>query len=61
MTAYPKRLLIKPSWLELVRFTIVKDNKDNTNLGDRALAIWIGSGYYHFTTYNQVNGIPSMN
>ena len=52
MTAYPKRLLIKPSWLELIRFTIVKDNKDNTNLGDRALAIWIGSGYYHFTTYN---------
>lgn len=53
--------MVKPQWLELIRFTIVKDNKDNTNLGDRALAIWVGAGYYHFTTYNQANNLPSIN
>lgn len=30
-------------------------------MGDRALAIWVGAGYYHFTTYNQANNLPSIN
>lgn len=24
--------------------------------GDRTLAIWVGRGYYHFTTYNLKTG-----
>jgi len=24
-------------------------------VGDRALALWLGKGYYHFTTYNGGN------
>jgi hypothetical protein len=26
-----------------------------SNMGDRALAIWVGVGYYHFTAYNKDN------
>lgn len=44
---FKNKLLIKPSWLEIVRFT--------KNLGERALTIWIDSGYYHFTIYKYTN------
>lgn len=26
-------------------------------MGDRTLAIWVGRGYYHFTTYNLKNNV----
>lgn len=34
------------------RLTVNKDWNDASKLGDRTLAIWVGAGYYHFTTYN---------
>lgn len=52
LTAIPKRLVKKPAWLSLVRLTTNKPYADMAALGDRDLAIWIGRGFYHFTTYN---------
>lgn len=39
----------------LARFTVTKDYQDMKELGDRTLAIFIGKGFYHFTTYNMNN------
>ena len=55
LTAAPKRLLKKPSWMMLARFTVTKEYQDMKDLGDRTLAIFIGKGFYHFTTYNMNN------
>jgi hypothetical protein len=29
---------------------------DARQLGDRTMAIWVGAGYYHFTTYSIAPG-----
>lgn len=34
------------------RLTVNKNWNDASKLGDRTLAIWVGAGFYHFTTYN---------
>jgi hypothetical protein len=57
LTAIPKRILNKPAWIQLARLTINRDHKDMSKVGDRTLAIWIGRGYYHFTTYNLNNNV----
>lgn len=36
----------------LARLTLNKDySGDAKKLGDRTLAIWVGRGFYHFTSY----------
>lgn len=48
----PKRVLNKQPWHTLIRLTNQRNLNDMTNMGDRTLAIWIGKGFYHFTTYD---------
>lgn len=53
LTTRPNRLYDpKPDWMALARFTSNTDHKDLANVADRTLAIWVGKGFYHFTTYN---------
>lgn len=46
------KLLEKDAWVGMSRMTTNKDYRsDNSKIGDRTLAVWIGNGYYHFATY----------
>lgn len=46
------KLVSKPAWTALTRLTINPNYEgDARGLGDRTLAIWVGAGFYHFTTY----------
>lgn len=47
------KLLEKPDWMGLARLSSNRAMKDATNPGDRTLAIWVGRGFYHFTTYTK--------
>jgi hypothetical protein len=48
----PAKLVNKPAWMALARLTIQPEYQgDARQHGDRTLAIWVGAGYYHFTTY----------
>ncbi len=49
----PKSKLVnKPPWTALARLTINANYEgDARAYGDRTLAIWVGAGFYHFTTY----------
>lgn len=60
LTAIPKRLLDKPAFLSVARFTINKDHQDYSKTGDRTLAVWIGRGVYAFRTYNHANNNPNI-
>ena len=57
LTTYPQRLIAGKNapWYFVSRLTWNKDY-DNIRMGDRALAIWQGQGFYHFTTCNSVDG-----
>ncbi len=60
LTTRPKRLYSnKPAWMALARFTVNENNGD-IGIGDRTLAIFIGKGFYHFTTYNLRGQIPNV-
>jgi hypothetical protein len=50
----PVFLPVKAVWHNLARLTINKNHGDG-GMGDRALAIWVGAGYYHFTAYTPGN------
>jgi hypothetical protein len=53
LTSFPKRLVRKPAWLQLARFSSNKETEDAKNIGDRTLAVFLsGQGNYHFATYN---------
>lgn len=56
LTCYPQRLTSGKNapWYFLARLTRNNPHQD-IGLGDRLLAIWQGSGYYHFTTNNDAN------
>lgn len=60
----PSRVLIKQPWHTLIRLSNQRKYNDMTNNGDRVLAIWVGKGFYHFTTYdqkaNQVNIVQNV-
>ena len=43
----------KAPFNHLIRLTNTDKFEDNVELGNRVLAIWVGKGYYHFTTYNK--------
>ncbi len=48
-----EKLVTKPDWMGLTRLTLNKDySGDAKKLGDRTLAIWVGRGFYHFTSYS---------
>lgn len=53
---YPDTLIngLKVDWSFVSRLSKNNDLQDIT-LGDRVLAIWLGKGFYHFTTYNDNN------
>lgn len=51
----PSKLLVKPDWMGMTRLTVNRDYTDASKPGDRTLAIWVGRGYYHFTTYTTGN------
>jgi hypothetical protein len=51
----PAKLVDKPEWMGLTRMTTNRNFEDATRPGDRTLAIWIGRGFYHFTTYDEEN------
>jgi hypothetical protein len=60
LTAYPQHLYEKPQWLQLARLTSNKDVEDATKTGDRTLAVFIGKGFYHFTTYSMIGPKASI-
>jgi hypothetical protein len=37
----------------LIRLSNTEKYEDNAAFGNRVLAIWVGKGYYHFTTYDK--------
>ena len=46
-----EKLIDKPAWMALSRLSLNANYEgDARAVGDRALAIWVGAGYYHFTT-----------
>jgi hypothetical protein len=47
---FPKDIATKSDWYELARFTTNRNHNDVKAFGDRALAIFIGKGVYHFVT-----------
>lgn len=47
-------MMDKPTWMALARFT-TNENYGDTGYADRTLAIWVGTGFYHFTTYSNGN------
>lgn len=57
------KLINKPVWMGLSRLSVNRDFSDLSRPGDRCLAIWVGSGYYHFTTTNGgvTNQISNIN
>lgn len=60
----PAKLISKPAWMALSRLTLNKDyQRDAGAVGDRALAIWVGTPFYHFTTSTpgNVNVIQNIN
>lgn len=63
--AHPIRIIDKPAWQSIVRFTINQDHQDVKTVGDRTLANFLGRGFYHFSTYNlnnnAVNVIQNIN
>lgn len=46
-------------WYFVSRLTANKEN-DNINMGDRLLAIWLGKGFYHFTTCDKPGNQPNV-
>jgi hypothetical protein len=60
LTAIPKRVLDKPAWVSVARFTVNKDHQDMARVGDRTLALWLGKGFYGFRTYNLANNSPTL-
>lgn len=47
------KLLNKPEWMGLARVASRKNFQDASQPGDRNLAIFVGRGYYHFSTYSR--------
>lgn len=56
----PVSLFSKATWHTLCRMT---KNRNHGDIGtrDRTLAIWVGVGYYHFTTYTPGNNNVAQN
>jgi hypothetical protein len=50
----PISLFTKADWHTLARLTVNRKHGDAGHK-DRTLAIWVGRGYYHFTTYTTGN------
>ena len=49
---YKAKLVNKAPWTAISRLTINENYEGDARAhGDRTLAIWVGAGYYHFTTY----------
>lgn len=46
----PEKLINKPAWMALSRLSINENYGDASAIGDRCLAIWVGTPFYHFTT-----------
>lgn len=60
MLAYPKLLPTGKSapWYFVSRLSMNKKDENN-QMGDRLLAIWLGKGYYHFTTCDEAKKEPN--
>ena len=56
----PERVMDKAPFNHLIRLTNTEKYEDNVELGNRVLAIWVGKGYYHFTTYNKASNKVSI-
>jgi len=54
MRTIPSYLVPKAAWYTISRFTMNRNHAD-AGYADRGLAIWLGPGYYHFTTYTNNN------
>lgn len=48
----PGRVNEKSPIHQLIRLTNTQKYEDSNQLGNRVLAVFIGKGYYHFTTYD---------
>jgi hypothetical protein len=61
----PTRVIEKQPWHQLIRLSNTRKYEDMSAFGNRVLAIWVGKGYYHFTTYdkkaNKVNVWQNVN
>ncbi|CAD8058815.1 unnamed protein product [Paramecium sonneborni] len=60
LTTIPLRIVEKAPFHQLIRLTSTEQYEDAVQLGNRVLAIWVGKGYYHFTTYNKIGNKISI-
>lgn len=56
----PKNMPNKYEFHSLARFTTNRNHKD-LQMKDRTLAVWVGTGFYHFTTYTIEKGKAEPN
>jgi hypothetical protein len=56
----PKGMPVKKEFHSLARFTTNRNHGD-IGMKDRTLAVWIGAGFYHFTTYTIEKGKADPN
>jgi len=49
------KLLNKPEWMGLARLASRRNFEDAAVAGDRNLAVHVGRGFYHFSTYSNDN------
>jgi len=56
----PKNMPVKSEFHSLARFTTNRNHKD-IGMKDRTLAVWVGTGFYHFTTYTIEKGKAEPN
>lgn len=56
----PERVWDKSPFHHLVRLTNTEKYEDNSQLGNRVLAIWVGKNAYHYTTYDKTTNKPSI-
>ena len=48
------------AWYVMARMTINNPGKDLNVLGDRTLALWQGSTFYHFCTYDTITNNANL-
>jgi hypothetical protein len=56
----PTSLLDKAPWHTVIRLSNTQKHEDLAALGNRVLAIWVGKGFYYFTTYDKKTGRPDV-
>lgn len=58
--AYPRRLLEKSDWHQIIRMSTTPVYEDLAKMGNRALAVFVGKGFYHYSTYDITRDLANV-